>query len=98
MRAQLQPDLHSEVRTTVSGHVQRGRAPTAFDRALATQYGNPAAALVREGRFGERVRLCGGGYASVSLSHAAGRNRCVPAGRSVLMCARQIGVSLGDGA
>ncbi|UCH18667.1 MAG: ATP-dependent 6-phosphofructokinase [Burkholderiales bacterium] len=98
LREQLQPHLRSEVRTTVLGHVQRGGSPTAFDRVLATQYGNQAAALVREGRFGEMVTLRGGEYSSTLLTQVAGRNRCVPPGHPLLQCARQIGVSLGEAA
>jgi 6-phosphofructokinase 1 len=96
LREQLQPYLHSEVRTTVLGHVQRGGSPTAFDRVLATQYGNQAAALVRESRFGEMVTLRGGEYGSIPLAQVAGRNRCVPGDHPLMVCARQIGVSLGE--
>mgnify|MGYP005848519461 CR=1 FL=1 len=97
LRAQLQPQLTSEVRATVLGHVQRGGAPTPFDRVLATRFGNEAAHLVQRGAFGRMVTLAGGELGSVPLADVAGRNRRVPADHPLLTCARQIGVSLGGG-
>ncbi|WP_119290594.1 6-phosphofructokinase [Azohydromonas sediminis] len=96
LRAQLQPHLKSEVRATVLGHVQRGGAPTPFDRVLATRFGNEAAHLVQRGEFGRMVTLAGAELGSVPLADVAGRNRRVPAGHPLLTCARQIGVSLGE--
>lgn len=97
LREQLQSRLASEVRTTVLGHVQRGGVPTPFDRVLATLYGNEAAALVSARRFGRMVTLRGGRLDSAPLAEVAGRNRCVPLDHPLLRCARQIGVSLGEG-
>jgi 6-phosphofructokinase 1 len=97
LRAQLQPQLKSEVRATVLGHVQRGGAPTPFDRVLATQFGNEAAHLVQRGEFDRMVTLVGADLTSVPLERVAGRNRRVPLDHPLLTCARQIGVSLGNG-
>jgi len=97
LRAQLQARLASEVRATVLGHVQRGGVPTPFDRVLATWYGNEAAALVGARRFGRMVSLQGGRLDSAPLSEVAGRNRRVPLDHPLLRCARQVGVSLGEG-
>jgi 6-phosphofructokinase 1 len=96
LRAQLQPLIDSEVRTTVLGHVQRGGSPTPFDRVLATQYGNAAAQLVLRGEFNRMVTLQHGALTSVELASVAGRNRTVPADHPLLACARQIGVCLGQ--
>jgi 6-phosphofructokinase 1 len=96
LRAQLQPHVKSEVRATVLGHVQRGGAPTPFDRVLATQFGNEAAHLVQRGEFDRMVTLVGADLASVPLERVAGRNRRVPPDHPLLTCARQIGVSLGE--
>ena len=95
LRAQLQPQVDSEVRATVLGHVQRGGAPTPFDRVLATHFGTHAAAMVRRGEFNRMVTLQGGVLGSVALAEVAGRNRCVPLDHPLLACARQIGVCLG---
>ncbi len=42
VRTLLQDDLGEDVRVTVLGHVQRGGAPSAFDRYLGTQLGHRA--------------------------------------------------------
>lgn len=44
-----------ETRVSVLGHIQRGGAPTAFDRILATRFGVKAVELVRDGKFGKMV-------------------------------------------
>lgn len=93
---QLQPQLASEVRATVLGHVQRGGAPTAFDRVLATQYGCQAADLVRAGGWGHMVTLAHGRLGSVALADVAHGCRTVPLDHPLLGVARQIGVCLGD--
>ena len=95
LRNALQPHLACEVRTTILGHVQRGGAPTAFDRILATQYGHAAAQLVGSGRFGRMVVLRGAQTDSVPIADVAGRNRCVPPDHALLRAARDTGVSLG---
>ncbi|GAB3191090.1 6-phosphofructokinase [Hydrogenophaga aquatica] len=96
LREQLQPLLHSEVRATVLGHVQRGGAPTPFDRVLATQFGNQAAQLVMAGHFNRMVTLQGGQLGSIALADVAHQHRNVPPGHPLLETARQIGVSLGE--
>jgi 6-phosphofructokinase 1 len=45
-----------EFRATILGHVQRGGAPTVFDRVLATRMGAAAMESVANGRFG--VLMC----------------------------------------
>jgi 6-phosphofructokinase 1 len=97
LREQLQPRLHSEVRATVLGHVQRGGSPTPFDRVLATQFGNQAAQLVMAGQFNRMVTLHGGQLGSVALADVAHQHRNVPLDHPLLQAARQIGVSLGEG-
>jgi 6-phosphofructokinase 1 len=52
------------VRMTILGHIQRGGAPLAFDRLLATRLGAAAAQYLIEGRSGEMVGLIGNEIAS----------------------------------
>lgn len=96
LRAQLEPHVSCEVRAAVLGHVQRGGQPTPFDRVLATQFGTQAATMVRRGEFNRMVTLQGGVLGSVDLAQVAGRSRTVPLDHPMLVCARQIGVCLGD--
>lgn len=57
-----------EARVVVIGHLQRGGAPTVFDRVLATRMGVLAVDLVREGRFGQMTALHGNKIEPVTLS------------------------------
>ncbi|MET4575702.1 6-phosphofructokinase [Ottowia thiooxydans] len=97
LRALLEPRLRSEVRATVLGHVQRGGAPTPFDRVLATQFGNHAAQLVERGQFNRMVTLEHGTMSSILLAEVADRTRQVPLDHPLLETARDIGVCLGEG-
>ena len=92
---QLQPLLHSEVRATLLGHVQRGGSPTPFDRVLATRFGWHAAQLVQQGRWGRMVTLQGAGIASVALAEVSAGDRPVPPDHPFLVAAAGLGVCLG---
>jgi ATP-dependent phosphofructokinase / diphosphate-dependent phosphofructokinase len=96
LREQLQPLLHSEVRATVLGHVQRGGSPTPYDRVLATQFGHEAAQLVIQQRFGHMVTWQQGRLGHIALQDVARQHRNVPLDYPLLQLARQIGVSLGS--
>src|SRR3954447_4900926 len=48
----LARETKKETRSVVLGHLQRGGAPTSFDRVLATRFGGKAVELVRRGEFG----------------------------------------------
>ena len=95
LRAQLQPRLESEVRTTLLGHVQRGGTPTAFDRVLATRFGMAAAELASQGRFGRMVALQADACVSVPLREVAGRTRRVPPDHPLVQAAQRLGVCTG---
>ena len=96
LRERLQPHLHSEVRTTVLGHVQRGGDPTAFDRVLATQFGHHAAQLVLSGQFGRMVTLQHGAIGSVPIAQVANTQRTIAMDHPLLQMARDIGIGLGQ--
>jgi len=96
LRQHLQPHLHSEVRTTVLGHIQRGGDPTPFDRVLATRFGHHAARLVMQQAFDRMVTLQGGDISSVAIADVAHTQRTVPSNHLLLQVARDIGVCLGN--
>jgi 6-phosphofructokinase 1 len=54
-----QEELGFEVRVTVLGHIQRGGAPLAFDRILATRLGAAAVRELHDGNHGHLVGLIG---------------------------------------
>ena len=95
LRALLEPQLQSEVRTTLLGHVQRGGTPTAYDRVLATRFGHAAARLAVQDRHGVMVALQADRCVSVPLAEVAGRSRRVPPDHPLLDAARGLGVCLG---
>jgi phosphofructokinase-like protein len=60
-----------ETRCTVIGYLQRGGAPTAFDRVLATRLGIHAAEAVLDRKFGVMVALKGTQIVTAALAEAA---------------------------
>jgi ATP-dependent phosphofructokinase / diphosphate-dependent phosphofructokinase len=66
-----------ETRSVVLGHIQRGGAPTAFDRILGTRYGLKAVELARTGQFGKMVALRGTEIITVDLQ-AVTKSKLVP--------------------
>jgi 6-phosphofructokinase 1 len=85
-----------ETRYVVLGHLQRGGAPTSFDRVLATRFGARAVELVMEGRFGQMVAFHPPDIVAVPLERVVGRTRNVPTDFDVVRAARALGISLGD--
>jgi 6-phosphofructokinase 1 len=68
-----------ETRLTVLGHVQRGGAPSATDRLLATRFGVAALDAAHGRRFGSMVRLAGDAVGLTTLGRVATGPRPVPA-------------------
>ena len=64
-----------ETRVVTLGHLQRGGAPSAYDRVLGTRLGVHAARLVHDGQFGQMVSLRGTRITSVDLGDAVGEMR-----------------------
>ncbi len=68
-----QVDLEFDIRATILGHVQRGGAPTAFDRLLATRLGAGAIAALDRKEFGCLVGHLNGGVQTTPLGEVAAR-------------------------
>jgi len=85
-----------EARSVVLGHLQRGGAPTSFDRVLATRFGARAVELLMEGRFDHMVAFHPPDIVAVPLDKVVGRTRTVPSDFDVIRTARALGISLGD--
>ena len=66
-----------ETREVVLGHIQRGGAPSAFDRVVGLRFGVRAVQLVVEGKFGQMPALRGTDIVSVSLEEAIGKLKLV---------------------
>ncbi|HVO33632.1 MAG TPA: ATP-dependent 6-phosphofructokinase [Elusimicrobiota bacterium] len=74
----IEKDTGIETRAAVIGHIQRGGAPTLFDRILGTRVGAKAAELVVNGQFGQMVALRGNDVLGVSLEEATSKLKTVP--------------------
>jgi 6-phosphofructokinase 1 len=94
--AALAPLTGKETRSVVLGHLQRGGAPTSFDRLLATRFGARAFELLLEGKFGHMVAFHPPDIVAVPLDKIVGRQRLVPVDFDVVRTARALGIALGD--
>ena len=66
-------DVGFDVRVTRIGHVQRGGAPGAFDRILASRTGAAAVDALAAGRHGVVVGMVAGALRETPLAEVAGR-------------------------
>lgn len=85
-----------DARVVVLGHLQRGGAPTPYDRVLATRFGCAAVHMLAEGRSGDIVVLTGGELGTITMAEAAGKVKTVPADNEQVRFARGIGIAFGD--
>ncbi len=85
-----------ETRSVVLGHLQRGGAPTSFDRVLATRFGAKAVDLIRCGDFGRMVAFAPPDIISRPIVDIVGKIKSVPMESDLLKAARAMGVSFGD--
>ena len=92
----LQEKAGKETRSVVLGHLQRGGAPTAFDRVLATRFGGKAVELLTRGVFGRMVANNPPDIVPIPLADVVGKTKTVPLDYDLLKTARAIGVGLGD--
>jgi len=85
-----------ETRSVVLGHLQRGGAPTSFDRVLATRFGAKAVELVCAGQFGTMVAFDPPDIVARRLEDVVGRTKTVPPDFDLVQAARALGVTFGD--
>ena len=79
----------------VLGHLQRGGAPTAWDRQLCTRFGVSAVELIAEERYGYMVALTRDGIEPVLLPDAIDKIRTVPPDGELVRVGRALGISFG---
>jgi 6-phosphofructokinase 1 len=68
----IEERLKVETRSVTLGHLQRGGAPSAYDRVLSTRFGIKAAELVLAGDFGKMAALRGNDIIAVPLAEGVG--------------------------
>jgi 6-phosphofructokinase 1 len=69
--AEHRDEVGFDLRQTILGHVQRGGAPGAFDRLLATRLGAAATDALARGRSGVLLGLLGSSFAETPLADVA---------------------------
>ncbi len=93
---ELQQLTRVEARVTSLGHVQRGGAPTPFDRLLSTRLGTKAGHLLAQGTYDVMVALQGNACVPVPLEKVAGIKRTVPPDHPWIETARLVETCLGE--
>src|SRR3954451_15461158 len=92
----LARETKKETRSVVLGHLQRGGAPTSFDRVLATRFGGKAVELVRRGEFGTMAAYDPPDIIARPLEEVVGKTKTVPLDLDLLQTARALGITFGD--
>jgi 6-phosphofructokinase 1 len=85
-----------ETRTVVLGHLQRGGAPTTFDRLLALRFGAAAVRMIEARTFNCMVALDPPNVHAVPLEAATSRMKSVPLDGDTMQTARDLGISFGE--
>jgi 6-phosphofructokinase 1 len=98
--AQLCPAIaeltNKETRNVVLGHLQRGGAPTSFDRVLATRFGGKAVEMIKQRQFGCMVAWDPPDIISRPIEDVVGKTKTVPMDFDLLQTARALGITFGD--
>jgi phosphofructokinase-like protein len=92
----IQEKTGKETRVMVLGHLQRGGAPTTFDRLLCLRFGTAAIRFAEAGKFGTMVALRSGEICAVPIKEAIGKMKTVPLDSDIIQTARSLGISFGD--
>lgn len=92
---QLEELTGLEARVTILGYVQRGGAPSATDRLLATKLGTHCIELLERREFGMMVAVQGGSTVPVPIRDVAGKIKLIPPDHPWLESARRVGTCLG---
>jgi 6-phosphofructokinase 1 len=70
----IEEKIGMDTRVSIIGHLQRGGIPTAFDRIIASRFGNKAVELLIEGKGGRAVGIDGNDIIDVALEDAVKPN------------------------
>jgi 6-phosphofructokinase 1 len=89
-----QKKLDQEIRLTVLGHVQRGGAPTHFDRLLASRMGEYAILALEQGDTGTMVALSQGKMQLRDFDQILGKKKALPT--DAIRLAHNLGIQIGD--
>jgi ATP-dependent phosphofructokinase / diphosphate-dependent phosphofructokinase len=93
---QIQECTGKESRSLVLGHLQRGGAPTGYDRLLATRFGGAAVEAVEQERWGFMVALQSPHIVTIPIADAIREPKRVDPSHDIVRTARATGISFGD--
>ena len=93
---QISQDCNCETRVTVLGHVQRGCAPIASDRILASAFGVHAVNLIAAGKSDRMVAWSDRCVIDVPIEQAIQAYQAVDIDGTLVKTARALGISFGD--
>lgn len=94
--AEIERRSGKETRVCVLGHLQRGGAPTTFDRVLCSVFGAEAVARIAANDFGKMVAYQGSCVSAIPIQEAVGKLKTVSPDGSLAKTARELGICLGD--
>jgi 6-phosphofructokinase 1 len=93
---QLEELTRQESRVTILGHLQRGGAPSATDRVLATRLGTYCAEVLNNQQYGVMLAIQGEKINSVALEDVVREKKFVPVNHPLIAAARLVGTRFGD--
>jgi 6-phosphofructokinase 1 len=93
---QIQERTGKECRSLVLGHLQRGGAPTGYDRLLATRFGAAAITAIENQKWGHMVALQSPHLVPVPIEDVISEEKRVDPTHDIVIAARATGISLGD--
>lgn len=91
----LREEAGIDSRETVLGYVQRGGAPSSYDRNLCTRLGGHASQLIADGIFGVMVSMRGGKVTHVPLGTVKDRLKLVAPDNELIREGRRMDVCFG---
>jgi 6-phosphofructokinase 1 len=92
----IQEHTKKECRSLILGHLQRGGAPTGYDRLLATRFGGAAVRAVADQKWGYMVALQTPNIVCIPIAEALAETKRVDPAHDVVQTARALGISFGD--
>jgi 6-phosphofructokinase 1 len=93
---EIQERTGKEARSLLLGHLQRGGAPTGYDRLLATRFGGAAIRAVADGKWGHMVALQTPSIVAIPIAEAIRQPKRVDLAGDIVRTAREVGISFGD--
>jgi 6-phosphofructokinase 1 len=85
-----------ETRNITLGHLQRGGAPTTFDRLLSLRFGAAAVRFAAAGKFGHMAALRSNEIIAVPIEEAIGKMKSISPDSDIIITARSLGICFGD--